>query len=89
MHYHFVRVLVIFTCLSPVFGDPAHGSFVYIRDQLLALRPAAVLLADRPDIPSEVRRKRRGCRAWRERCRIGDVTDISPFVDHGKCEITP
>ncbi|XP_005752842.1 neoverrucotoxin subunit alpha-like [Pundamilia nyererei] len=39
-------------------GNPAHGSFVYSRDQLLALRPAVELPADRHDIPSELRRKR-------------------------------
>lgn len=40
--------------------------FVYSRDQLLALYPAGMLLADRPDIPSELRRKSRAWRAGKE-----------------------
>uniref|UniRef100_A0A669DTM0 Reverse transcriptase domain-containing protein n=1 Tax=Oreochromis niloticus TaxID=8128 RepID=A0A669DTM0_ORENI len=73
MFYRFVLVLVVFLSFflffSPVSGDPEQGSFVYSRDQLLALRPAAVLPADRLDIPSELRKKRRGCRAGKERRR--------------------
>uniref|UniRef100_A0A669BD36 Reverse transcriptase domain-containing protein n=1 Tax=Oreochromis niloticus TaxID=8128 RepID=A0A669BD36_ORENI len=73
MFYRFVLVLVIFlsffSLFSPVSGDPEQGSFVYSKDQLLAMRPTAVLPADRLDIPSELRKKRWGCRAGKERRR--------------------
>lgn len=47
--------LLLSSLFSPVFRHSAHGSFVYVRDQLLALRPAAALPADRPYVPSEGR----------------------------------
>jgi len=56
--------LSIFTTVS---GDPArsHGDHVvYTRDQLVALLDPAVLLPEvRPDVPRELRRRKRGCRA--------------------------
>lgn len=45
---------------------------VYSREQLLALGNRKVLLEERPKIPKELRRQRRGCRAgvkYRERRR--------------------
>ena len=41
---------------------------VYTRDQLLILRNAAVLPQERPDVPQELRRKRRGTCAGARRC---------------------
>ncbi|XP_070842981.1 uncharacterized protein [Chaetodon trifascialis] len=41
---------------------------VYSRDQLLALRNTAVRPEERPDVPRELRRRTRGCRAGIKRC---------------------
>ena len=50
-------------------GDPfSHGSIVYTREQLVALCYTTVLPVDRPAIPTELRRRKRGCRA-RVKCR--------------------
>ncbi|XP_078791709.1 uncharacterized protein LOC110013806 isoform X2 [Oryzias latipes] len=49
---------------EPASGDPLGcSSIVYTRDQLLALDRVEILLAGKPDVPAEIRRKRRGCRA--------------------------
>ncbi|XP_054872156.1 uncharacterized protein LOC111569300 [Amphiprion ocellaris] len=49
-------------------GDPfSHGSIVYSREQLLALSQARPPSWERPDIPAELRRRRRGCRAGLKR----------------------
>ena len=40
-------------------------SIVYTRDQLLSLQPSA-LMRERPEIPRELRRKFRGCKAGRK-----------------------
>ena len=45
----------------------SHGSFVYTREQLLALCSTGVLPVERPEIPAELRRRRRGCRAGKMR----------------------
>ncbi len=65
-----VAFLLLFALFPSVSGDPvhSHGPIVYTRDQLLMLRNTA-LLPERPDVPFEVRRRRRrGSRAlcWEE-----------------------
>jgi len=47
-------------------ADAPRGSIVFIRDQLLNLRLCHGA-GGRPDIPRELRRKYRGCRARRRR----------------------
>ncbi|XP_017537692.1 uncharacterized protein LOC108410896 [Pygocentrus nattereri] len=56
---------LLFSLFTTASGDRvrSHGSIVYNRGQLLALRQTAVLPDERPDISRELRRKRRGCRA--------------------------
>ena len=40
-----------------------HAGIVYTRDQLMALRHTTLLAGERPTIPEELKRRRRGCRA--------------------------
>ena len=40
-----------------------HTGIVYTRDQLMALRHTTLLAGERPTIPEELKRRRRGCRA--------------------------
>lgn len=42
-------------------------SFVYTRDQLMTLRNPALWAGERPSIPEELKRRRRGCRAGLKR----------------------
>lgn len=68
MDVHVVTLLVCFLLILGVFnsasGDPfSRGSIVYTREQLLALSQAKPPSWERPDIPEELRRRRRGCRA--------------------------
>ncbi|XP_070683817.1 uncharacterized protein [Pempheris klunzingeri] len=69
MDVQFVSVLVCLTLFLAFFksasGDPfSHGSIVYTREQLLALCQAGPPLTwEKPDIPAELRRRKRGCRA--------------------------
>lgn len=63
----FVVLLVIFTICLP--GNHAERSrtIVYTREQLMAIRQPVLLPGARPEIPEELRRKRRGCRAGAKR----------------------
>ncbi|TWW54569.1 RNA-directed DNA polymerase from mobile element jockey [Takifugu flavidus] len=62
-------VLLISSLFDTASGDPSRsrGSLVYSRDQLFALRSSAPLPKERPDVPPELRRRKRGCRAGVER----------------------
>ena len=44
-------------------GEPLRSPIVYTRDQLLALSSTAVPPHEQPDVPRELRRRRRGCRS--------------------------
>lgn len=64
--------------------DPlSHGSTVYSRGQLLALRPSGLIHVERPRIPEELRRKWMGCRAEvqrrEKRRRLKHVYQRSPW----------
>jgi len=59
----FLAIGVLLSCLIPVMADATQGSIVYTRDQL-NLRMWRVA-GGRPEIPRELRRKYRGCRAGR------------------------
>jgi len=63
-------LLFSFSLFTSVSADLAcsHGSIVYTREQLMALHDTAVLPKGRPDIPRDLRRrKRQGSCAGRER----------------------
>ncbi|TWW61350.1 hypothetical protein D4764_05G0014400 [Takifugu flavidus] len=62
-------VIPISSLFDTASGDPSRscGSLVYSRDQLFALRSSAPLPKERPDVPPELRRRKRGCRAGVER----------------------
>ncbi|TWW68206.1 hypothetical protein D4764_19G0000040 [Takifugu flavidus] len=62
-------VLLISSLFDTASGDPSRsrGSLVYSRDQLFALRSSAALPKERPDVPPELRRRKRGCRTGVER----------------------
>merc|ERR1712035_180988 len=63
-----ICLLLTFGLFKTTLGDPfSHGSFVYTRDQLLALCHTRVLPSERLQIPEELRRRRRGCRAGAKR----------------------
>ncbi|XP_029924039.1 uncharacterized protein LOC115371064 [Myripristis murdjan] len=55
--------LLFFSLFSSVSGERVRDPIVYSRDQLLALRGTAVLPHERPDVPRELKRRRRGSRA--------------------------
>ena len=55
-------VLFMFTTVSGV-SPASERPIVYTREQLLAFRSMAMLTGDRPAVPRELRRKRRGRRA--------------------------
>lgn len=60
-----VWLLFIFWIFILASGDPlSHGSIVYIREQLLAVRNTQVLSVDRRDIPMDIQREQR--RGFRE-----------------------
>ena len=68
MDVHVVTFVVCLLLFYELFGAAAgntfnHGSIVYTQDQLLGLRHTHLLCAERPEIPEELRRRRRGCRA--------------------------
>lgn len=73
---------------SPLFSP----MFVYSRDQLLALYPAGMLLADRPDIPSELRRKGASSSEMETIHIMIPSSDLTfsmiteGICNHGKCE---
>ncbi|KAI5100952.1 hypothetical protein C0J45_9938 [Silurus meridionalis] len=50
-------------CVASGNSVHSHGPIVYTRDQLLAFRNTPMLLEEKPDIPRELRRRRRGNRA--------------------------
>jgi len=63
----FVAIFIVhLLCPTPGMADAPRGSIVYTRDQLLNLRLYGGA-GERPDIPRELRRKYRGCRAGRRR----------------------
>ncbi|XP_049893944.1 uncharacterized protein LOC126385944 [Epinephelus moara] len=75
-----------------VCGDPApsRASIVYTRDQLLALRHTAVRPEERHDIPGELRRRKRGCRAGvQRRHRRRQYKPVLPSVVMGNVRSLP
>ncbi|TWW65035.1 hypothetical protein D4764_22G0006820 [Takifugu flavidus] len=73
MYVRFMEFTLVVLLISSLFdtasGDPSQsrGSLVYSRDQLFALRSSAPLPKERPDVPPELMRTKRGCRAGVER----------------------
>ena len=65
----FLSVCLILGTFFPdrvsVWTQQCGGSIVYARDQLLSLQPSA-LMRERPEIPRELQRKYRGCKAGRK-----------------------
>ncbi|KAK1901146.1 Conidiophore development regulator abaA [Dissostichus eleginoides] len=77
-------VLFLFTTVSGVSSGSEHP-IVYTRDQLLAFRSMAMLTGDRPAVPRELRRRRRGRRAG-AKLRQEDTIQTCPSIyHHGEC----
>ncbi|KAI3363627.1 hypothetical protein L3Q82_001254 [Scortum barcoo] len=79
--------LLVFALFVTVSGDSSHGAtaplFTASRDQLLALRSD-------PDVPRELKRRRRGRRAGVERCaRRRRYQPVLPSIIMGECKISP
>lgn len=55
-----------------------HAGIVYTRDQLIALRHTTLLAGERPTIPEELKRRRRGCRAGLKRRK--EKRKFKPFI---------
>ena len=71
-------LLILFTTVSGV-SSGSERPIVYTRDQLLAFRSMAMLTGNRPVVPRELRRRRRGrCAVPGQSCEPrGDDTDLS------------
>ena len=66
------------------------NSIVYSRDQLLALQNSRVFPAERPEIPKELRRQRRGCRAGAKHGEtVRRYKPSLPFILMGNVRILP
>lgn len=88
-------LLIFFGLFETTVGDPfSHRSSVYSCEQLLVLRRPGLPFTNKPKIPEELRRRRRGCWAGikrRERARqykpcllaifIGNVHSLSNKMD--------
>lgn len=60
-----IALVFLLVLVTSVLGDPMcnHGRIVYTRDQLLASRSMSMLTGARPDLPRELKRRKRGRRA--------------------------
>ncbi|TWW62365.1 Polyhomeotic-like protein 2 [Takifugu flavidus] len=84
--------LLVFSLFNTASGDPSQsrGSLVYSRDQLFALRSSAALPKERPDVPPELRRRKRACRARVERrARRRRYRPILPSIIMGNVRSLP
>ena len=52
--------ILLFSTFSAVSGEPVCSPIVYSRDQLLALSTVAMPPHEQPDVPRQLRRRRRG-----------------------------
>ena len=85
--------ILFFSRISHARADPAcsrRDLFVYTRDQLIALSGTAALPGERPQIPRELRRKRRGTRAGAQRrARRRRYKPVLPSVIMGNVRSLP